>query len=261
MELFTQTLGQISPTANPRLAKQIQDRLDTLTKPRGSLGRLEEIVLQYGLARGESRLPPPRKSLFVFCAGHGVTAEGVSAYPREVTYQMVRNFVSGGAAINVLCRQCGIEPVIVDMGVDHDLASIAGVVRRKVAPGTRNFLREPAMTRDLAVQSIETGIALARAAASLEFGLLGVGEMGIGNTTSASAVLGPFQAAPPQTWWAPARGSPRAGFSTRPRSSNSLSSCITPTLPTRSPFWLPSAALKSGASAGFAWGPPRHACP
>ena len=116
MELLTQTLGQISPTANPRLAKQIQDRLDSLTKPRGSLGRLEEIVLQYGLARGQSRLPPPRKSLFVFCADHGVTAEGVSAYPREVTYQMVRNFVSGGAAINVLCRQLGIDPVIVDMG-------------------------------------------------------------------------------------------------------------------------------------------------
>ena len=189
MELLTQTLGQVSPTANPRLAKQIQDRLDSLTKPRGSLGRLEEIVLQYGLARGQTQLPLPRKSLFVFCADHGVTAEGVSAYPREVTYQMVRNFVSGGAAINVLCRQCGIEPVIVDMGVDHDLASIPGLVRRKVAAGTRNFLREPAMTRDQAVQSIETGIALARAAASLEFGLLGVGEMGIGNTTSASAVL------------------------------------------------------------------------
>ena len=190
MELLTQTLGQISSTENPGLAEQIQHRLDTLTKPRGSLGRLEEIVLQYGLARGQTQLPLPRKSLFVFCADHGVTAEGVSAYPREVTYQMVRNFVSGGAAINVLCRQCGIDPVIVDMGVDHDLGSIAGIVRRKVAPGTRNFLREPAMTRDQAVQAIETGIALAKAAASLEFGLLGIGEMGIGNTTSASAMLG-----------------------------------------------------------------------
>ena len=190
VEQLTQTLGQISSTENPGLAEQIQHRLDTLTKPRGSLGRLEEIVLQYGLARGQTQLRVPLKSLFVFCADHGVTAEGVSAYPREVTYQMVRNFVSGGAAINVLCRQCGIDPVIVDMGVDHDLGSIPGVVQRKVAPGTRNFLHEPAMTRDQASQSIETGIALARAAASSECGLLGVGEMGIGNTTSASAVLG-----------------------------------------------------------------------
>ncbi len=196
MELLTQTLDQISPTENAALAEQIQHRLDTLTKPRGSLGRLEEIVLQYGLARGQKQPPLPRKSLFVFCADHGVTAEGVSAYPPEVTYQMVRNFISGGAAINVLCRQGGIEPVIVDMGVDQDLGSIAGIVRRKVAPGTRNFLREPAMTRDQASQSIETGIALARAAASLEFGLLGVGEMGIGNTTSASAVLGAVSGQP-----------------------------------------------------------------
>ena len=196
MELLTQTLGQISSTENAALAAQIQHRLDTLTKPRGSLGRLEEIVLQYGLARSQTQLPLPCKSLFVFCADHGVTAEGVSAYPPAVTYQMVRNFVSGGAVINVLCRQCGIDPVIVDMGVDHDLASIPDVVRRKIAPGTRNFLREAVMTREQAVQSIETGIALARAAVSLKFELLGVGGMGIGNTTSASAVLGAVSGQP-----------------------------------------------------------------
>ena len=101
---------------------------------------------------------------------------------------MVENFISGGAAINVLCRQNDIDPVIVDMGVNHTFDAGRGIVNRKIAPGTKNFLREQAMTREQAVQSIEAGIALAGAAARLRYGLLAIGEMGIGNTTSASAI-------------------------------------------------------------------------
>jgi nicotinate-nucleotide--dimethylbenzimidazole phosphoribosyltransferase len=125
----------------------------------------------------------------VFCADHGVTAEGVSAYPSEVTYQMVKNFVAGGAAISVLCRQFDIDPVIVDMGVNHAFEPGLAVLNRKVGPGTKNFARQAAMSEEQAVRSLETGIRLAQAANQLGYRLLGVGEMGIGNTTSASAVI------------------------------------------------------------------------
>ena len=197
MDLLRKTLASIEPTENAKLAEQIRARLDGLTKPPGSLGRLEEIALRYGLARGKADSPVPRKAMFVFCADHGVAAEGVSAYPREVTYQMVKNFANGGAAINVLCRQYDIDPVIVDMGVDHPLDDVEAVVSRKVARGTRNVLHETAMTREQAIQCIETGINLAMAAARLEYGLLGAGEMGIGNTTAAAATVAAVSGAEP----------------------------------------------------------------
>ena len=189
MDLLAKTIRQIAAAEDPRLAGEIQHRLDHLTKPRGSLGRLEEIVVQYGLARGRSQLDPPRKGLFVFCGDHGIAEEGVSAYPSEVTHQMVRNFVSGGAAINVLCRQYDIDPVVVDMGVNHDFEAGLAIVNRKVARGTRNFLHEPAMTEQQAVLAVETGIRLAQAAPKSGYTLLGVSEMGIANTTASSAIL------------------------------------------------------------------------
>ena len=197
MNLLDKTIEAVSAVDDPELAARIQNRLDRLTKPLGSLGLLEEITLRYGLARGQHPIAAPRKALFVFCGDHGITDEGVSAYPREVTGQMVRNFVGGGAAINVLCREGDIDPLVVDMGVDDPLDGVPAVIRRKVARGTRNFLREPAMTREQAVSSVETGIRLAEAAAKLDYGLLGVGEMGIGNTTSASAVFAALSKAEP----------------------------------------------------------------
>jgi nicotinate-nucleotide--dimethylbenzimidazole phosphoribosyltransferase len=148
----------------------------------------------------------PKKALFVFCADHGITAEGVSAYPQDVTHQMVENFISGGAAINVLCRQYDIDPIIVDMGVNHSFDSGRGIVDRKIAFGTQNFLRGAAMTAEQAAESIETGISLARAAARLEYGLLAVGEMGIGNTTSASAVTALLTNQPVETVIGPGAG-------------------------------------------------------
>ncbi len=188
-ELLEQTIGAIEPAEDASLRERIQRRLDNLTKPRGSLGRLEEIVIQYGLATRQVEWQMPRKSLFVFCSDHGVTSEGVSAYPAEVTYQMVRNFAAGGAAISVLCRHHDIDPVIVDMGVAHEIEAGLAVISRKIAPGTRNFACEAAMSREQAVRSIEIGIRLAQAADKLGYRLLAIGEMGIGNTTSASAVI------------------------------------------------------------------------
>jgi nicotinate-nucleotide--dimethylbenzimidazole phosphoribosyltransferase len=173
-----ETIARIAPAADPRLARQVEQRLDSLTKPRGSLGRLERIVTDYSLARGTADWLMPKKALFVFCADHGITAEGVSAYPQDVTHQMVENFISGGAAINVLCRQYDIDPIIVDMGVNHSFDSGRGIVDRKIAFGTQNFLRGAAMTAEQAAESIETGISLARAAARLEYRLLAVGEWG-----------------------------------------------------------------------------------
>jgi nicotinate-nucleotide--dimethylbenzimidazole phosphoribosyltransferase len=129
-----------------------------------------------------------RKAMFIFCADHGVTEEGVSPYPAEVTGQMVANFLAGGAAINVLCRDYGILPLVVDMGVRGDTP--APVVQEKIARGTRNFTREQAMTRDEAQRSVEIGMRLARGAG--EYDVLGAGEMGIGNSTAAAALLSAF---------------------------------------------------------------------
>lgn len=197
MNFIEQTVGRIVPSAEPGLAAKIQGHLDQLTKPRGSLGRLETIALQYGLARGTAELSSPRKALFVFCADHGVAEAGVSAFPREVTQQMVRNFASGGAAINVLCRQYDIDPFVVDMGVDAELVDVQALISRKIARGTRNFASGPAMTRAEAESALGHGIRLARAASLMNYGLAGIGEMGIANTTSAAALLAAFSGRDP----------------------------------------------------------------
>ncbi|MFN0171549.1 MAG: nicotinate-nucleotide--dimethylbenzimidazole phosphoribosyltransferase [Bryobacteraceae bacterium] len=168
---------------------QVTARWDSLTKPRGSLGRLEELVVQLALIADDPMPSVERKGLYVFCADHGVAAEGVSPYPSSVTAQMVKNFLRGGAAINVLCRQAAITHMIVDAGVDAPVE--AGVVDRKIARGTGNFAWEPAMRCDQAEEAIERGAALAKDAKA-RFDICGVGEMGIGNTTSAAALLSVF---------------------------------------------------------------------
>ena len=193
-DLIQRTVSAIHPAGSLELAQTIQGRLDNLTKPQGSLGRLEQLALRYGLARGVAPLNLQRKSMYVFCADHGIVAEGVSAYPADVTVQMVRNFVRGGAAINVLCRQFGIETAVVDMGVNGPAEP--GAHNCKIAHGTRNWLREPAMTFDQATQSVETGIKLATEAAQTA-DVLGVGEMGIGNTSTAAALFSAFSGLDP----------------------------------------------------------------
>ena len=160
----------------------------TLTKPPGSLGRLEETANR--LAAIQRTITPnvSRKRIYVVAADHGVTAEGVSAYPREVTAQMVENFLAGGAAINVLGGHGDIEVRVVDAGVDADLAARAGLIDVKRLRGTANFARGPAMSRVEAERLVTAGIRLARTARNDGIRLLGMGEMGIGNTTAASAI-------------------------------------------------------------------------
>jgi len=154
------------------LEGRITSRLASLTKPPGSLGRLEELALRVGLIQGTDMPTVGRKAMLLFCADHGVVEEGVSPFPQEVTRQMVANFRAGGAAITVLCRQYGIEPVIVDMGVGNP---------------TRNFAKERAMSRAEAQKAVETGRQHAA-----DGDLLGAGEMGIGNSTAAAALLCAF---------------------------------------------------------------------
>ena len=164
----------------------MRQRLDSLTKPVGSLGRLEEIALRFALIRDEEMPSPARKGLYVFCGDHGIAEQGVSLYPQSVTRQMMRNFLDGGAAINVLCRRLQIRPLIVDMGVCG--SAMRGAIDKKIRPSTSNFAVGPAMTREEAEQSIAAGRALAEEAV-LDYDVVGLGEMGIGNTSSASAIL------------------------------------------------------------------------
>jgi nicotinate-nucleotide--dimethylbenzimidazole phosphoribosyltransferase len=163
-------------------------RLDQLTKPLGSLGRLENLAAQLVAIRHGDIATPLRKAAYVFAADHGITAEGVSAYPRDVTHQMVLNFLKGGAAINVLAHLHQVVLYVVDVGVDADLADLDGLLHRKVAQGTRNMLHEAAMTDDQMAAALSVGARLAAEAAARGCDVLAIGEMGIGNTTAASAI-------------------------------------------------------------------------
>jgi nicotinate-nucleotide--dimethylbenzimidazole phosphoribosyltransferase len=162
--------------------------LDILTKPLGSLGRLEEIATQMVAIRQEKYAEPLRKAVYVFAADHGVTEEGVSAYPAEVTRQMVLNYLAHGAAINVLAKLHHVEMNIVDVGVNADFAEVNGLLHRKVRSGSRNMLREAAMSDEELAQALKVGSELADVAKEKGQSLLAVGEMGIGNTTAASAI-------------------------------------------------------------------------
>ena len=175
----------VPPIQDQALQKGIQERLDRLTKPQGSLGRLEELALRFCLCRGRKDAEILRMKVFTFAGDHGVTEENITPYPSEVTYQMVMNMVGGGAAISVMCRKAGIACTVVDMGVKGLFPDRAGLVKRKIAEGTRNFRKEPAMTEEECMKALEAGYALA---AETTEDLLGIGEMGIGNTSSASAL-------------------------------------------------------------------------
>ncbi len=173
---------------DPQLLAKAQARLDRLTKPQGSLGRLEEVAARYVMMVGELKPAIPRGVVFTFAADHGVTKEGVSAYPREVTPQMVLNFLRGGAGVNVLARHAGVGVRVVDIGVDHDFGTMPDLISKKVMRGTRNLFVEPAMTRAEAEQSVLIGVELATQATQEGVGLIGTGDMGIGNTTPSAAI-------------------------------------------------------------------------
>jgi len=165
-----------------------RERQLTLTKPPLSLGRLEEIANRIAAIQQANTPRLAKKRIYVVAGDHGVTVEGVSAYPSEVTAQMVYNFLSGGAAINVLARHGDIEVKVVDASVDADLSGRKELISVKTMNGTANFARGPAMSRTDTEAYVTAGVELARAAKADRVDLLGVGEMGIGNTTSASAI-------------------------------------------------------------------------
>jgi nicotinate-nucleotide--dimethylbenzimidazole phosphoribosyltransferase len=171
------------------LLETAQARLDSLTKPIGSLGRLEEFARKLvGITGLEVPYPLSKKAIFTFAGDHGVTEEGVSLYPKEVTEQMVYNFLRGGAGINVLARHSGADVVVVDMGVDCDFIGQPNLLIKKVVRGTKNMRKGPAMTREEAEKCIDTGISLAMKYADKGYSIFGTGDMGIGNTTPSSAI-------------------------------------------------------------------------
>jgi nicotinate-nucleotide--dimethylbenzimidazole phosphoribosyltransferase len=186
-ELIRETMEAV-PELDPAWHARARVRLDSLTKPLGSLGRLEEVAARLVTIREEEFPACSNKVIFTLAADHGVTEEAVSAYPKEVTRQMLLNFLSGGAAINVLCRHFGIDVVVVDIGVDGDTSELPGLLKMKVAQGTQNMARGPAMSRSEAYTALQNGIALAVRAEQEGRNVVGTGEMGIGNTTAASAI-------------------------------------------------------------------------
>lgn len=187
MDLLNNTLSKIKPV-NQEFYATAQKHLDNLTKPPGSLGKLEEFAKRL-VAITENTSPLiEKKIIFTFAGDHGITEEGVSAYPKEVTPQMVFNIIRGGAGINVLARHAGADVLVIDIGVDFDFGEIEGLVKMKVVKGTMNFAKGPAMTREEAVKCIETGLELANGYARKGYRMFGTGDMGIGNTTPSSAI-------------------------------------------------------------------------
>jgi nicotinate-nucleotide--dimethylbenzimidazole phosphoribosyltransferase len=164
-------------------------RQDTLTKPRGSLGRLEELSIQLAGIKADPFPSVKRKAIIVMAADHGVALEGVSAYPSDVTAQMVLNFLRGGAAINVLARQAEARVTIVDIGVAAEFEPMPGLIRRKIMYGTRNLAQGPAMTREEAEQALQVGVDVFNDEAARGLDIVATGDMGIGNTTPSSAIV------------------------------------------------------------------------
>ncbi|MDA8146176.1 MAG: nicotinate-nucleotide--dimethylbenzimidazole phosphoribosyltransferase [Thermaerobacter sp.] len=194
MELLEQTVRTI-PALDQAVMERTRRRLDSLTKPPGSLGMLEDWAVQLAGITGR---PFPRihdKWVVVMAGDHGVVEEGVSAYPAEVTPQMVLNFLAGGAGVNVLARMAQARVRVVDMGVNGELA-LPGLWSRKVRDGTANLARGPAMSREEAVAALEAGIEVAQDLAGRGADLLATGDMGIGNTTPSSAILAALTGCP-----------------------------------------------------------------
>lgn len=190
MGLLETTLNQIVPQDAASRAKA-HARLEQLTMPYWALGRILDLAVDLAGITRSMNPPVARKAVVTMAGDHGVVAEGVSKYPREVTPQMVYNFVAGGAGINALAKQAGANVVVVDMGVAADLSDLASagkIISKRVGPGTKNMAQGPAMTREEAIRAVGAGIEVA-----LELGpsvdVFGTGEMGIGNTTPSSAIV------------------------------------------------------------------------
>jgi len=187
MEELQDLCANIVP-ADKEIQGRAQARLDNLTKPRGSLGKLEMIAARTCAIKGSLAASVRSKVILTFAGDHGVVAEGISAFPQEVTPQMVFNFLAGGAGVNVLARHVGAEVKVIDVGVAVPLEA-EGLLQRKVRPGTANMAQGPAMTVDEALAAVGVGMEVARAAIAEGADILGTGDMGIGNTTPSAALF------------------------------------------------------------------------
>lgn len=185
--MLDQTIKKITPLDEQAMAGA-RERQAQLTKPAGSLGRLEALSIQVAGITGHLNPPLAERAMIVAAGDHGITSEGVSAFPSEVTPQMVMNFLHGGAAINVLARQAGARVVVLDAGVAADLPAHDNLIKSKIGPGTANFAQGPAMSREQAVQAVETGLIALSRQFDQGLHLVGTGDMGIGNTTPSSAI-------------------------------------------------------------------------
>lgn len=195
MERIKKVIRNISQPSSSIL-KDTQMRLDSLTKPLGSLGRLEELAKQICAITAKGNPPLQNKVIFTLAADHGVVEDGVSAYPKEVTAQMVGNFLSGGAAINVLANHVGARVVVVDIGICVDLRPHPRLIIKKIGYGTKNMAKQPAMTKKEALKALYTGVEIFETQLQRGIDIIGTGEMGIGNTTAASAITACFTKRP-----------------------------------------------------------------
>jgi nicotinate-nucleotide--dimethylbenzimidazole phosphoribosyltransferase len=186
--LITATIARIQPL-DTFAVSAARARQEQLTKPRGALGRLETLSLQLAGITRNARPRFQNPIIITLAADHGITRQGVSAYPSAVTSQMVLNFVRGGAAINVLARHVGARVVVADVGVDADFPADLEIIHAKLGRGTNDFLHEPAMTRAQAERAVETGIEIVTREIARGADIVGTGEMGIGNTTASSAMV------------------------------------------------------------------------
>lgn len=196
MSLLEKTINKICPV-NAEVLQLALERLRNQAKPAGSLGLLEPVSAKMAAIAGTLDVQLKRK-VIVTCAGdHGVVAEGVSLFPQEVTYQMVFNFVNGGASINVLGKHAGAEVKVADFGVNYDFSPELPIFHKKVGKATRNFVHEPAMSREAAIRSIEGGIEIVNTLmAANPIDMLATGDMGIGNTTPSTAIIAAFSGLP-----------------------------------------------------------------
>jgi nicotinate-nucleotide--dimethylbenzimidazole phosphoribosyltransferase len=187
MHVLKNIIDRITPLDKQAMEKA-RARQDMLTKPRGSLGMLEDLSVQIAGITGKVTPSLENKAIVTMAADHGVAASGVSLYPREVTQQMLLNFVTGGAAINVLARMLPARVVVVDMGVASDAPSVPGIINRSIGPGTADLSRGPTMSRAQALECLSAGINITEEEIRNGLDIVGTGDMGIGNTTPASAI-------------------------------------------------------------------------
>lgn len=211
-DLFDQTIAQIHPVSSAWIDKAYQ-RLDSLTKPKRSLGYLEEIAARVVAILQQEQPQITGRRIFVFVGDHKVVAEGVSAYPSAVTALMVKNFLAGGAAINVLAKRAGAKIEVIDIGMLEDLGRVKGLRRHNVKRGADNIAKGPAMTANEVLKAVAVGIKRANKAADRNVTLLATGEMGIGNTTPAAALFSVYLNLPPAQTVGSGTGLDTAGVS------------------------------------------------